>query len=316
MRRVEREAAGLELVDRRAVVGAGVALAVAALLEVRGLVARRRRRRRDEDHALAEPEGGLDGVGEPGGVGVRHRKPGLGVDRPAVGAASRALRQLGVADDEPIDDDLDRMALVLVEGRRVGEVVHLPVDADADEALPPGALEDPVALGLAVLDQRPEDEEARALRQREHLVDDLLDRLPLDLPAAGRAVRMADPGEEEPEVVVDLRDRPDRRSRVPAGALLVDRDRRRQAVDLVDVRLLHLAEELAGVGRQALDVAALALGVDRVEREAALAAAGEPGDDDEPVARERDGDVLEVVFAGTANDELILGHVAANCTRT
>ena len=33
-----------------------------------------------------------------------------------------------------------------------------------------------------------------------------------------------------------------------------------------------------------------------------------PGDDGEPVARHRDGDVLEVVFAGTANDELVLGH--------
>ena len=98
------------------------------------------------------------------------------------------------------------------------------------------------------------------------------------------------------------------------GALLVDRDGRRQAVDLVDVGLLHLAQELARVGGQALDVAALALGVDRVEGEAGLAAAGEPGDDDEPVARQLDGDVLEVVFARAANDELVLGHVVAKCS--
>src|SRR5207247_9828867 len=66
---------------------------------------------------------------------------------------------------------------------------------------------------------------------------------------------------------------------------------------------------------QALDVAALALGVDRVEREAALAAPGQPGDDDQPVAQERDGDVLQVVFAGAADDELILGHVPAKSIR-
>ena len=196
-----------------------------------------------------------------------------------------------------------------------GEVVHLAVDADPDEALPPGALEDAIALGLAVLDQRSEDEQPRPLRQREDLVDDLLDRLALDRMAV-RAVRVAGPGEQQPEVVVDLGDGPDRRPRVARRALLVDRDRRAQAVDLVDVRLLHLAEELAGVGAQALDVAALALGVDRVEGEAALAAAGQAGDHDQPVARERDGDVLQVVFAGTANDELVLGHVASKCTRT
>ena len=41
----------------------------------------------------------------------------------------------------------------------------------------------------------------------------------------------------------------------------------RQALDEVDVGLVHLAEELPGVGGERLDVAALALGEDRVERE-------------------------------------------------
>ena len=62
-----------------------------------------------------------------------------------------------------------------------------------------------------------------------------------------RAMRVADTGEQQAQVVVDLRDRADRRTRVARRALLVDRDRRRQAVDLVDVRLLHLAQELARV---------------------------------------------------------------------
>ena len=166
----------------------------------------------------------------------------------------------------------------------------------------------PSALGLAVLDERAEDEQAGALGQGQDLVDDLLDALALDR-RGRRAVRLADPGEQQAQVVVDLGDGADRRARVAPGALLVDRDGRRQAVDLVDVRLLHLAEELAGVGGQALDIAALALGVDRVEGEAGLAGAGQAGDDDEPVAREGDVDVLEVVLARAAHDELILGHV-------
>ena len=197
--------------------------------------------------------------------------------------------------------------LYLSRLRRIGDVDHLAVDADADEALAASRVEDAVALGLAVLDQRAEDEQARPLRQGEDLVDDLLDALALDRVAVG-AVRDADAGEQQAQVVVDLGDGADGRARVARRALLVDRDRRRQAVDLVDVRLLHLAEELARVGAQALDVAPLALGVDRVEGEARLAAARQTGDDHEPVARERDVDVLEVVFARTAHDELILGH--------
>ena len=109
-------------------------------------------------------------------------------------------------------------------------------------------------------------------------------------------------------MVVDLGDRAHGGTRVTAGTLLIDGDGRGEAVYLVDVRLLHLAQELAGVCRQALDVAALALGVDRVEGEAALARAREAGDDHQAVAWHRDGDVLEVVFAGPANDELFLRH--------
>ena len=81
----------------------------------------------------------------------------------------------------------------------------------------------------------------------------------------------------------------------------------REALDEVDVGLVHLAEELAGVGRQRLDVAALALGEDRVEGEAGLARPGQPGEDDQGVARQVERDVLEVVLAGATDDETV-GH--------
>jgi len=80
-----------------------------------------------------------------------------------------------------------------------------------------------------------------------------------------------DPGVEEPQVVVDLGDGPDGGAGVAARRLLVDGDGRGQALDEVDVGLVHLPEELAGVGREGLDVAPLALGVDRVEGERRLA---------------------------------------------
>jgi hypothetical protein len=85
---------------------------------------------------------------------------------------------------------------------------------------------------------------------------------------------------------------------------------------VVDVRLLHHVKELAGVGRQRLDVAALPLGVDRVEGEARLARAGQARDDHELVAGDVDVDVLEVVLAGAPHlDELLLGHARLLRTR-
>jgi hypothetical protein len=49
-------------------------------------------------------------------------------------------------------------------------------------------------------------------------------------------------------------------------ALLVDGYGGAQAFDIVDVRFLHLPQELPGIGRQRLDITALPLGVDGIER--------------------------------------------------
>ena len=169
-------------------------------------------------------------------------------------------------------------------------------------------LEHVAVLALPVADDRGVDREPRALGQREDLLDDRVDRLPGDRPAADRAVRPPDARVEEPQVVVDLRDRADGRARVSRRRLLVDRDRRREPVDRVDVRLLHHLQELTRVGRQRLDVASLSLGVDRVEGKARLPRAGEPGDADERVPREPDSDVLEVVLPGAVDYELVGRH--------
>src|SRR5205807_10265638 len=69
--------------------------------------------------------------------------------------------------------------------------------------------------------------------------------------------------------------------------------------------LLHHLQELARVRAQALDVASLPLGVDRVERKARFSGAGEPGDADQRVPRQPDGDVFEVVLAGAVDDKLV-----------
>ena len=114
-------------------------------------------------------------------------------------------------------------------------------------------------LAFAAANDRRQHVDARVLRIQHHHVDDALERLAGDLLPAIRAVRHADAGEEQPQVVVDFGDGADRRARVRPGRFLFDGDRRRQAVDQIDVRLLHLLEELPRVGGQRLDVAALAL---------------------------------------------------------
>ena len=233
VRVVEAEDARLDLGQRDAAVDAGELLAEGELAGVAGEL--------DVDEAVGEGGGGLDGVGEPPPQPLLHH--------------------------EPVDDDGDVVLELLVEVDVLLELAHLAVDLDASEAVGAQLLEQLAVLTLAPAHHGSDDAEARARLELADVVDDLLHALPRDGPPAVGAVRVADAGVEQAEVVVDLGDGADGGPRVAGGRLLVDGDGRREALDAVDVRLVHLAQELARVGGQTLHVAALALGVDRVEGE-------------------------------------------------
>ena len=214
------------------------------------------RLRGEEQDALTEAQRLLDGVGDAlaRGVGV-------------VGVHGVVARGGELGDDEAVDDHVDVVPLVAVEVELLVDVANLAVDADADEAGALDGLEDLLVLAAAVADDRREQHGAGAGRLGEDRVDDLLDGLAADDLPAVRAVRLAGAREEQPQVVVDLGDGGDRGAGVLRDALLIDGDGGGEAVDVVDIGLLHEAEELAGVGGQRFDITALALGVDRVEGE-------------------------------------------------
>ena len=122
-------------------------------------------------------------------------------------------------------------------------------------------------------------------------------------------------GEEELQVVVDLGQGADGRAGGADVVFLLDGDGRRDAVDVIDVGLVHAVEELPDVRREGLDVAALALGIEGVEGERGLAGARGAGDDGELAEREIEVEALEAVLAGAADGDdgggrggLLRGH--------
>ncbi len=201
------------------------------------------------------------------------------------------------------------MLLVLVQRDLLIQAPHSAIHPHPGEAIGASPGERILEGALAVAGQRGEDLEARAGRQCSHLLHDLLRRLRAHLAPALRAVGRADAGEEHPQVVVYLGHGAHRRARVSAHRLLLDRDRRAETADEVHLRLLHLADELPGVGRERLDVAALSLGVERIECQRRLAAAGDSRDHNQFVARQRHVDVLEVVLLGPTDDNVAVDLV-------
>ena len=209
------------------------------------------------------------------------------------------------ANREPVHHHLDGVALILVERRLFAELVKLAVDFRAHESRAAHIRQLLAILALAIAHDRREDVNPRALGELHDLVDDLLHALLGDFSPAVVTERVADAREQQPQVVVNLGDGADGRARIARGGFLLDRNRRRQPLDRIDVGLFHLLEELARIRRERLDVAALPLGIDGVEGERRFSRTRQPGDHDQAIARNFEIDVLEVVLARAANYQLV-----------
>ena len=109
-------------------------------------------------------------------------------------------------------------------------------------------------------------------------------------------MRDADGGVEHAQIVVNFGDGSDGGTRAAVGGFLLDGNGGAEAVDGIDFGPLHLIEELARVGRERFDVAALAFGVDGVEGERGFPGAAESRDDREGVARDLNVDIFQIVL--------------------
>ena len=203
-----------------------------------------------------------------------------------------------LAQHESVDHDLNVMATVAVERRRIGQINDLAIHASAHEPLVQQLLEQIPVLTLLGPHFRCEQHKPGVWLHIQDARQHLLPGLGADRLAAVRAMLHAGPGEQDPGVIVDLRDRSHRAARVPATGLLLDRDRRGQPGDLVHVRLGQLSHKLARIGAERLDVAALPLGVQGIERQAALAAARDAGKAHQLVLGDLERDAAKVVLPG------------------
>ena len=216
----------------------------------------------------------------------------------AIGQFSRRFqgisqaRQDTVLDDQAVDDDVDSVLFIFIQGDIVGQEIDFAVDADADIAIFDQPGQELLMSPLSPVDDRRHDHDLLAFAEGHNGIGHLLDGLLTDGLTAFRAVGLADTGVEQAQVIVDFRDRPYCRPGIAARRLLVDGNGRRQAFDVIDVGLIHLAQELPGIGRQRFDIAALAFGINRIKSQGRLARAGQTRKDDELVPGNLDVDIL------------------------
>ena len=145
----------------------------------------------------------------------------------------------------------------------------------------------------------------RPLAQRKDLRRNLIHRVALHNPVAHDAMHHPASRPQQPHVVVNLRRRRYRRPRIPRRVLLPNRNRRRQPVNQIHIRLLDPLQKLPRIRRQRLDIPPLPFRIDRVEGEARLARPRDAGNDGQLPVGDRTVDVFQVVSPRAADDNLV-----------
>ena len=155
----------------------------------------------------------------------------------AVSQRGRLLNRLGdtaqriLTDHDAIDHDLDIVLEFLIQIDRIVERAHFTVDTHAAKALGAKVLKQFGVLAFSPAHHRCQHKRAAALPRRQDLVGNLVGRLTLNDAAAFGTVRGAHTGEQQAQIVINLGYGANRRARVFRRRLLVDRHRRRKAVD-------------------------------------------------------------------------------------
>lgn len=132
-------------------------------------------------------------------------------------------------------------------------------------------------------------------RQAHNGVDDLICGLSRDRLIALRAERHSEPGEKDPQEIVDFSHRPHCRAGISGRRVLLQGNGRRQALDLFHLGFVHLGQELSGVDRQGFHIPALALGIDDVKSQGGLARTAGSANHDQPVPGDDHIDIFQIV---------------------
>ena len=167
----------------------------------------------------------------------------------------------------PVDNDLDRMPSVLFKRNLFLQPENLPVDTDAEKPLFSRLYQEIPELSLFPPHKGRKDFDLLSFEILEYALHDLVKRVPYDgFPAIG-TIRDSYPAEDKPKVVVCLRYRSDRRTRVVRRSFLLDRYRRREAGNIIDIGFPLNAEKLPGVYGERFHITALSFRIEGIERQ-------------------------------------------------
>ncbi len=117
-------------------------------------------------------------------------------------------------DNEPVHHDFNRMFLILFHGNGFRQIVNYTVYPNAGKPAPAGGIQFLHVLSLAGTHPGSQHKDFGSLRQGKHLIDNLVDGLLPDFPAADRAVRDSNARIQKPQIIINFCYRAHRGARI------------------------------------------------------------------------------------------------------
>ena len=182
------------------------------------------------------------------------------------------------------------------------------IDAQVGVALVLGPARELGVQALAIDYQRREQADFLATIVAQQAGGDGVLTLRFDRAVAVRAMLGAELHEEQAQEVMYLSERADGALAPAAAGALLDGYRGRNAVNCVHIRLARRLHELARVGVQRFEIAALAFGKQDVKGQCGFARAGHPGDHRELVVLDRSETFLRLCSRACTTSMALCGR--------
>ena len=219
-----------------------------------------------------------------------------------------------VLDGDAVHDDFNGVLFVFVERDFLCKVIDQSVHTGTDITGALRVFQNLPVLALLAAYHRCQQGEPGPLRKLHQPVHDLIHSLLSDFTAALRAVRNSDARIQEAEIVINLCHRPNRGAGVLRRGFLVNGNGRRESVDGIHIRFVHLSEKHSGIRAEAFHIAALSFGIDGVKRQAGFPASGESRDNRQLIPWDFYVDVFEVILPRAFDDDVFLhGFLFLTC---
>ena len=165
------------------------------------------------------------------------------------------------------------MVLITVNLHALNYLQHLSVNSYMHVSLAAHALEELAIMSFSTTYYRSQNVNLMSGVVVGNHVENTLFGIAHHLLAGSKAIGTSGTGKEQSQVVVNLGGGSYRRTGILVGGFLLDTDYGRKTGNLINIRALHSAKEVAGISRESLDISALTLGKDCVESQRRFAAA-------------------------------------------